>query len=688
MDTKSRSIKPGLAFLAFVLSISLLLYSGAAWLYLAVNTSSSVRVNLADAFRTDYQETATFRSMIGGDLYVLLNYAETSDSWAVGSAPLAEEDLNLLYRVEKNDLLLTSNTSAGLSSPDDLPEGYNFLLIFNGETASIWKDGEMLDVYGDGIFRGTEWGWDVPGYDAGGTSDESLYTDITVYLAAAADPVDYGIGYGPYGVVRDMATVRTLLIWLLLVPPAAGAALLIWYILWRKHKRRADQAIAWFTGHVWLEIKLVLLWPLTWLWICSVVACLNLFIRSDYNGLFWCLALLPALWWTYFYLNDLRYNFGQLRTHSFCAACARLFRRRELGWPVQQRMDRRAVLQFALCIPFFLIWLVQFPGLYNRYYYGLLPVLLVGFFLAGAALIAVQIRLMKRNRQATADMDRLLTHIHAAGNGQSTGMLALPEDSDLREAAASLAHMEDGLRSALEDRMKSERTKIELIANVSHDLKTPLTSIVSYVELLQQEEGLPEHVQDYIRILAEKSQRLQVMVRDVFEVSKAAAGNLPVTIRPLDYAKLLRQTLADMSEEIEAAFASLRPRLPEDAVWIEADGDRLYRVFQNLIGNALKYALDNSRIYLDLNVENGRASAMVRNISRDELPQDLDLTERFVRGDASRTDGGSGLGLSIARTFTEACGGSFTLKMEADLFTVQVSFPLTDQRPAEELPAI
>lgn len=149
--------------------------------------------------------------------------------------------------------------------------------------------------------------------------------------------------------------------------------------------------------------------------------------------------------------------------------------------------------------------------------------LLVGFFLAGAALIAVQIRLMKRNRQATADMDRLLTHIHAAGNGQSTGMLALPEDSDLREAAASLAHMEDGLRSALEDRMKSERTKIELIANVSHDLKTPLTSIVSYVELLQQEEGLPEHVQDYIRILAEKSQRLQVMVRDVFEVSKAAA---------------------------------------------------------------------------------------------------------------------------------------------------------------------
>lgn len=686
MDTRSRSIKPGLAFLAFVLSISLLLYSGAAWLYLATNTSSSVRVNLADAFRTDYQETATFRSMICGDLYTLLGYAQNEQVFL--SVPMAESDLNLLYRVEKNGQQLASNTSADLSAPDSLPKGYNFLLTFNGETASIWKDGEELDVYGDGVFRGTEWGWDVPGYEVGGTSGESLYTGITVYLAAAADPVDYGIGYGPYGVVRDMATVRTLLIWLLLVPSLAGVALLIWYILWRKYKRRADQAIAWFTGHIWLEIKLLLLWPLTWLWICSVVACLNLFIRSNYNGLFWALALLPALWWSYFYLNDLRYNFGRLRTHSFCAACARLFRRRELGWPVQQRMDRRAILQFMLCVPFFLIWLAQFPGLYNRYYYGPLPALLVIFFLAGAALIVLQIRLMKRNRQVTADMDRLLTHIHAAGDGQPTGMLALPEDSDLREAAASLAHMEDGLRAALEDRMKSERTKIELIANVSHDLKTPLTSIVSYVELLQQEEGLPEHVQDYIRILAEKSQRLQSMVRDVFEVSKAAAGNLPVTLIPLDYAKLLRQTLADMSEEIEAASASLRPRLPEEPVWVEADGDRLYRVFQNLIGNALKYALDGSRIYLDLTVESGRATAAIRNISRDELPQELDLTERFVRGDASRTDGGSGLGLSIARTFTEACGGSFDLKTEADLFTVQISFPLTDRRPAEEPPAV
>ena len=685
MDTKSRSIKPGLALLAFVLGITLLLYSGAAWLYLLVSTSSATRVNLTDAFQGDYQQTAAFRSMLGSDLYSLLHYATSTEYYS--SPPLDEGDMNLLYLVEKGDMLRASNTAADLSSPDTLPEGYNFLLHFIGGTASIWKDGQELDVYGDGFFRGVEEDWYVPGYANGGTHDEAEYDGVMVYIAAAAEPADYGTGYGPYSLVQDMVRVRTWLIWLLVVPPAAGAALLIWYILWRRHKRRADRAVAWFTGHIWLEVKALLLVPLVFLWCGSTVCLIELFAHDNYSGIVWCLATPLPLWWSYCYLNDLRYNFGQLRAHSFCAACVRLFRHRALGWTVQKRMDRRAVLQFVFCIPFFLIWAFQFPSLYQqRFYTGLLPLLLAGFFLMGAALIAAQIRLMTANRKATADMDKLLTHIQAAGAGQPTGALDLPEDSDLRQAADSLGHMEDGLRAALAEQMKSERTKIELIANVSHDLKTPLTSIVSYTELLEQEEDLPEHVRDYVRILAEKSQRLQTMVRDVFEVSKAAAGNLPVAMAPLDYAKLLRQTLADMSEDIEGASASLRPRLPEEPVWIEADGDRLYRVFQNLIGNALKYALEGSRIYLDLNVDQGQAAAVLRNISRDELPQDVDLAERFVRGDPSRTDGGSGLGLSIARTFTEACGGTFALRIEADLFTVQVSFPLTDRRPAEEPP--
>ena len=192
-------------------------------------------------------------------------------------------------------------------------------------------------------------------------------------------------------------------------------------------------------------------------------------------------------------------------------------------------------------------------------------------------------------------------------------------------------------------------------------------------------------MKDYILVLYQKAQRLQAMVLDVFDVSKAATDNQPVDLRPLDFAKLLRQTLADLDEDIQASGLSIRPSLPTEPVWIRADGDRLYRVFQNLIGNALKYSLAGSRVYLTLTTQDGRTEATVQNTSRDELPYGVDFTERFVRGDQSRTDGGSGLGLSIARTFTEACGGTFTIRTQADLFMASVAFPLTDDRPLPEV---
>ncbi|MGI6000240.1 MAG: sensor histidine kinase, partial [Candidatus Merdisoma sp.] len=209
-----------------------------------------------------------------------------------------------------------------------------------------------------------------------------------------------------------------------------------------------------------------------------------------------------------------------------------------------------------------------------------------------------------------------------------------------------------------------------------HDLKTPLTSIVSYIELLEQEEELTEHVRDYIRILGEKSERLKNMVQDVFEVSKAASGQLPVHLEELDFGKLLRQTLADMNVQIEKSGLFFRVAVPDEPVLIRADGQRLYRVFQNLIQNALQYSLKGSRVYLTLSEENGTACASVKNTSAAELDGSVDFTERFVRGDLSRSDGGSGLGLSIARSFTEACGGKFQVKVEADLFVASVTFPV------------
>lgn len=216
--------------------------------------------------------------------------------------------------------------------------------------------------------------------------------------------------------------------------------------------------------------------------------------------------------------------------------------------------------------------------------------------------------------------------------------------------------------------------KVELIANVSHDIKTPLTSIISYIQLLKQEEGLPAHVKDYVQILDEKSERLKNMVQDVFAVSKAASGQLTVELEELDLGKLLYQTLADMDEEIQKSAVTVRADIPKGPVLVRADGQRMYRVFQNLIGNAVKYSLEGSRAYVTLKEEGEFAAASVKNTSSQELSGDVEFAERFVRGDRSRSDGGSGLGLSIAKSFTEACGGEFHLETIADLFVVTVSF--------------
>lgn len=169
------------------------------------------------------------------------------------------------------------------------------------------------------------------------------------------------------------------------------------------------------------------------------------------------------------------------------------------------------------------------------------------------------------------------------------------------------------------------------------------------------------------------------MVEDVFEVSKAAADQLPVHLERLDLAKLIRQTLADMDGAIQKSALTFRVDLPDRPVMITADGKRLYRVFQNLIDNALRYALEGSRVYLSLKAAEGTAEARVRNTSRSELSEGVDFTARFVRGDASRTDGGSGLGLSIASSFTEACGGAFRVETVADLFTAVVTFPMEQE---------
>ena len=254
---------------------------------------------------------------------------------------------------------------------------------------------------------------------------------------------------------------------------------------------------------------------------------------------------------------------------------------------------------------------------------------------------------------------------------------------DFKDTADTLNHIQDGMNAAVDSRMKSERLKTELITNVSHDLKTPLTSIVSYVDLLKQEPVGSEAAGEYLEVLDRQSQRLKKLIEDLVEASKASTGNISVVKAPVDVGMLLGQALGEYSQRLEKASLTPVLRLPEEPCLVMADGRLLWRVFDNLLGNIVKYALPGTRVYLTLE-PGDTITAAFRNISREPLEISADeLMERFVRGDASRHTEGSGLGLSIARSLTDAMGGTFALSVDGDLFKAMVSFPRLVQENEE-----
>lgn len=246
---------------------------------------------------------------------------------------------------------------------------------------------------------------------------------------------------------------------------------------------------------------------------------------------------------------------------------------------------------------------------------------------------------------------------------------------ELADHANDLNHIRDGLNAAVAERMKSERFRTELITNVSHDIKTPLTSIINYVDLLEKEEPENEKVREYVQVLSRQSGRLKKLIDDLIEASKASTGNLPVVKEPCELGVLLDQTAGEYGERLAAAGLELVLSRPEEPVTILADGRHMWRIFDNLMGNALKYAQPGTRVYLSLVRQAGKAQVTFRNISRSQLNvSGEELMERFVRGDSTRSTEGSGLGLSIARSLTQLQGGQMDLTVDGDLFKVTLSF--------------
>nr|AGL45115.1 sensory transduction protein kinase [Clostridium botulinum] len=244
----------------------------------------------------------------------------------------------------------------------------------------------------------------------------------------------------------------------------------------------------------------------------------------------------------------------------------------------------------------------------------------------------------------------------------------------LKDIANNVMNIEDGLDKAIDKAVKSEKMKGELITNVSHDLKTPLTSIINYIDLLDKENISEEDKKRYLEILKERSLRLKVLIEDLFEASKASSGTLELDMENLDPVALIRQTIGEFENEIEKSNLQFIKNIPEGKLSIYADGKKTFRVFQNLISNILKYSMKNSRVYIEVCEEDDYISIVFKNISEYQVDfTEEEILERFKRGDSSRTTEGSGLGLSIAKSLVELQGGQFIINIDGDLFKVVVN---------------
>lgn len=247
--------------------------------------------------------------------------------------------------------------------------------------------------------------------------------------------------------------------------------------------------------------------------------------------------------------------------------------------------------------------------------------------------------------------------------------------SIMAKLASNINNMKLGFKMALEEQVKSERLKSELITNVSHDLKTPLTSIINYVDLLKDEDVTDQERINYISILDKKSQRLKVLIEDLFEASKLSSGNIEMNIEKIDVSSLLKQALGELNHKIEESNLIFKINIPKEKIYSNLDGKRTWRVFDNLINNALKYSQANTRVYIDLEEQEENIVFIIKNISAYELDFNAEeIFERFKRGDSSRSTEGSGLGLAIAKSIVELEQGSIDINIDGDLFKVIVKF--------------
>lgn len=279
--------------------------------------------------------------------------------------------------------------------------------------------------------------------------------------------------------------------------------------------------------------------------------------------------------------------------------------------------------------------------------------------------------------------ERIVEALKRLRTGELTDKLTDMPTGVLSTMAEDINSLGDGMQNALQNAIRAERMKSELITNVSHDLKTPLTSILNYSDLLCQEHLTPEEANDYAKIIHQKSMRLKNLTSDLFDISKVQSGAEQMQCERIDACTLVRQALGEQDKAIAESRLTLKANIPDHEVPIWADGKKMSRVMENLIGNCIKYAMSGTRVFVTVSEQEREAVIELKNIANYEMDFDAsEITERFVRGDAARTTEGSGLGLAIAKSYVEACGGALAVEVDGDLFKVRITFPVYGIQPA------
>lgn len=310
-----------------------------------------------------------------------------------------------------------------------------------------------------------------------------------------------------------------------------------------------------------------------------------------------------------------------------------------------------------------------------------LQFLIIGCVFSGAgvfllALMAVDVAVMIFAIRKADGLDLIMDGLKKISDGELQYKIKTDTLTGKQKVMAEyINNIGGGLDAAVENSLKKERMQTELITNVSHDLKTPLTSIINYVDLMKRENPTDPKIQEYLRILDEKSQRLKVLTEDVVEASKASTGNIKLEMNDIDFVEMVQQVIGEFEEKFQEKNLTMMVHFTDEPSIIYADGQRMWRVLENVFGNVVKYAMEGTRVYAEISNRNKKVTFSLKNISAQPLNISADeLTERFIRGDVARNTEGSGLGLSIAKSLTELQGGEFKLYLDGDLFKVMITF--------------